>query len=90
MYPEAPENPGGKLNQVVDNIYEEYIRAESLGIIGTQLVFSDIGTPKSSWKEEMLTLFTCAYFGTRRFVARCRVIDSSPSDTSETSEVSDN
>lgn len=51
---EAPENPGGKLNQVVDNVYEEYKRAESLGIIGTQLIFSDIGTPKSSWKEEML------------------------------------
>ena len=51
---EAPENPGGKLNQVVDNVYEEYKRAENLGIIGTQLIFSDIGTPKSSWKEEML------------------------------------
>ena len=54
LYPEAPENPGGKLNQVVDNVYEEYKRAEDLGIIGTQLVFSDIGTPKSNWKEEML------------------------------------
>ncbi|HCJ08621.1 MAG TPA: helicase [Lachnospiraceae bacterium] len=51
---EAPENPGGKLNQVADNVYEEYKRAESLGIIGTQLIFSDIGTPKSAWKEEML------------------------------------
>ena len=48
MYPEASENPGGKLNQVVDNVYEEYIRAESLGIIGTQLVFSDIGTPRGA------------------------------------------
>ena len=54
LYPEALENPGGKLNQVVDNVYEEYKRAEDLGIIGTQLVFSDIGTPKSNWKEEML------------------------------------
>lgn len=53
LYPEAPENPGGKLNLVVDNVYEEYKRAENLGIIGTQLVFSDIGTPKSNWKEEM-------------------------------------
>ena len=54
LYPEAPENPGGKLNQVADNVYEEYKRAEDLGIIGTQLVFSDIGTPKSGWNEEML------------------------------------
>lgn len=50
----APANPDGKLNQVVENIYHEYKQAEKQGIIGTQLVFSDIGTPKSSWKEEML------------------------------------
>lgn len=50
----APANPDGKLNQVVENIYREYKQAEEQGIIGTQLVFSDIGTPKSSWKEEML------------------------------------
>lgn len=50
----ALENPDGKLNQVVENIYHEYKQAEKQGIIGTQLVFSDIGTPKSSWKEEML------------------------------------
>jgi hypothetical protein len=54
LYPEAPENPGGKLNQVVDNVYEEYKRAESMGITGTQLIFSDIGTPKSPWREKML------------------------------------
>ena len=54
LYPEAPPNEGGKLNQVVDNVYEEYKRAESQDIIGTQLIFSDIGTPKSNWKEEML------------------------------------
>ncbi|RKI38487.1 hypothetical protein D7V86_19600 [bacterium D16-51] len=35
-------------------IYREYKQAEKQGIIGTQLVFSDIGTSKSSWKEEML------------------------------------
>lgn len=52
--PAAPANPDGKLNQVVENIYYEYKQAEKQGIIGTQLVFSDIGTPKSSWKEEML------------------------------------
>ena len=50
----APANPNGKLNMVVENIYREYKQAEQSGIIGTQLVFSDIGTPKSSWKEEML------------------------------------
>jgi len=52
--PTAPANPEGKLDQVVDNVYAEYRKAEKDGIIGTQLVFSDIGTPKSSWKEEML------------------------------------
>ncbi|MGN0154646.1 MAG: DEAD/DEAH box helicase family protein [Lachnospiraceae bacterium] len=52
--PDAPESPEGKLNKVVENILYEYHKAEDEGIIGTQLVFSDIGTPKSSWKEEML------------------------------------
>ncbi len=52
--PTAPVNSEGKLNQVIDNVFWEYKRAEEQGIIGTQLVFSDIGTPKSSWKEEML------------------------------------
>lgn len=54
LEPTAPANPNGKLNMVVENIYNEYKQAEQSGIIGTQLVFSDIGTPKSSWKEEML------------------------------------
>lgn len=52
--PDAPNSPEGKLNKVVENIYHEYKKAEQEGIVGTQLVFSDIGTPKSSWKEEML------------------------------------
>ncbi|MCD8109502.1 MAG: N-6 DNA methylase [Clostridiales bacterium] len=43
--PYAPENPDGKLMKVVNNVIYEYRRAESLGITGTQLVFSDIGTP---------------------------------------------
>ena len=43
----APNNPDGKLNKVVDNVYREYKKAESEGIIGCQLIFSDIGTPKS-------------------------------------------
>ena len=54
LEPSAPANPNGKLNQVASNIYKEYKQAEEAGIIGTQLVFSDIGTPKSGWKEEML------------------------------------
>lgn len=52
--PDAPESEEGKLNKVVENILYEYHKAEDEGIVGTQLVFSDIGTPKSNWKEEML------------------------------------
>ena len=32
----------------------EYHKAESEGIIGTQLIFSDIGTPKEKWRPEMM------------------------------------
>ena len=47
-YGEYYENdPGSKLNLVVSNIIKEYKRAEDKGIVGTQLVFSDIGTPKT-------------------------------------------
>lgn len=45
LYPEAPDNPDGKLNKVAENVYREYRQAGEQGIIGTQLVFSDIGTP---------------------------------------------
>lgn len=41
----APNNPDGKLNKVVQNVFYEYDRANSEGKIGCQLVFSDIGTP---------------------------------------------
>lgn len=54
LEPTAPANPHGKLDMVAENVYNEYRQAEESGIIGTQLVFSDIGTPKSAWKEEML------------------------------------
>ena len=54
LEPTAPANPSGKLQQVAENIFHEYQQAKEQGIIGTQLVFSDIGTPKGSWKEEML------------------------------------
>lgn len=50
----APMSIDGKLNKVIENIFYEYERAKEQGIIGTQLVFSDIGIPKVSWKEEML------------------------------------
>lgn len=54
--PDAPNNVDGKLNKVVENVLYEYRKAEQEGIIGTQLIFSDIGTPRSGWKEEMLTV----------------------------------
>ena len=42
---DAPNNPDGKLNKVVENVYREYKKAEADGRIGCQLIFSDIGTP---------------------------------------------
>lgn len=41
------DDPGSKLNLVVANIVKEYSQAKDKGIVGTQLVFSDIGTPKT-------------------------------------------
>ncbi|MGC6173963.1 helicase-related protein [Lacrimispora sp. 38-1] len=49
---DAPNNPVGKLNKVVENIMYEYQKAMGEGKIGCQLVFSDIGTPKSAWSME--------------------------------------
>ncbi|MCM1233827.1 MAG: N-6 DNA methylase [Ruminococcus flavefaciens] len=54
LTPDAPESVDGKLNKVVENVLYEYHKAESEGKIGTQLIFSDIGTPKRAWTEEML------------------------------------
>lgn len=51
----APNNMDGKLNKVVENVFAEYEKAANEGKIGCQLIFSDIGTPKGSWSEEMLT-----------------------------------
>jgi len=42
---DAPNNPDGKLNKVVDNVVFEYRKAIQENKIGCQLVFSDIGTP---------------------------------------------
>ena len=43
--PEAPKNPDGKLEQCIVCVKQEYDAALAEGKIGTQLVFSDIGTP---------------------------------------------
>ena len=42
---DAPNNPDGKLNKVVDNVIYEYEKAKADGKIGCQLIFSDIGIP---------------------------------------------
>ena len=55
LTPDAPESEHGKLNKVVENVLREYRKAEGEGKIGTQRIFSNIGTPKRSWSEEMLT-----------------------------------
>ncbi len=44
---DAPNNPGGKLNKVAENVWNEYKLAKDKGIIGCQLIFSDIGTPNA-------------------------------------------
>jgi N12 class adenine-specific DNA methylase/adenine-specific DNA methylase len=51
----APNNMDGKLNKVVENVASEYEKAGREGKIGCQLIFSDIGTPKESWSETMLS-----------------------------------
>ena len=48
----APDNPDGKLHKVVENVAEEYFKGNENGKTGCQLVFSDIGTPKTSWSSD--------------------------------------
>lgn len=55
LTPDAPESVNGKLNKGVENVLFEYHKAESEGKIGTQLIFSNIGIPKRSWSEDMLS-----------------------------------
>ena len=55
LSPDAPENPDGKLSKVAQNILYEYGRAKDLGMTATQLVFSDIGTPKPG----MFNVYDC-------------------------------
>lgn len=43
LYPDAPNDPDSKVNQAINLIYEEYKNSESIN--GTQIVFSDVGTP---------------------------------------------
>ena len=44
MNPLLPDDPGSKVNACVDNVFK--IWQESAGIKGTQLIFSDLSTPK--------------------------------------------
>lgn len=53
--PDAPNNADGKLNKVVANVLSEYEKAKAEGKIGTQLIFSDIGTPKGAWNPDGMT-----------------------------------
>ena len=39
---DAPNNPDGKLNKVAENVWNEYSKAKADGLIGCQLIFSDI------------------------------------------------
>ena len=48
----APNNPDGKLNKVAANVAAEYFAGNREGKIGCQLIFSDIGTPKTAWTPE--------------------------------------
>lgn len=51
----APNNTDGKLNKVVENVCYEYFKAVNENKIGCQLIFSDIGTPKSGWSSHDLS-----------------------------------
>ena len=62
---DAPNNDDGKLNKVVSNVMTEYQRAKEEGIIGCQLIFSDIGVPKQKWSEGMLE----TGFGTQKSIS---------------------
>ena len=49
---DAPDNPDGKLNKVAANVAAEYFTGNKDGKIGCQLIFSDIGTPKTAWSPD--------------------------------------
>ncbi|BCN29510.1 helicase-related protein [Anaeromicropila herbilytica] len=60
--PNAPNEANSKVNQCIENVYEEYIQSQS--VLGTQIVFCDVGTPNANkkWsvydsiKEELIKL----------------------------------
>lgn len=52
LEPDAPNNPDSKLNKVVENVAAEYFAHNTEGKTGCQIVFSDIGTPKSAWSVD--------------------------------------
>lgn len=43
--PFAPDDPDSKVNQLIQNVFNEYRDSEA--IKGTQIIFSDVGTPNS-------------------------------------------
>ncbi len=43
IIPDAPDEPGSKINKLVDNVYQKYVEFNSNK--GTQIIFSDVGTP---------------------------------------------
>lgn len=45
LYPDAPNNPDSKLNQVVKKVTSMYLASNKGEAIGCQLVFSDVGIP---------------------------------------------
>ena len=49
---DAPNNPDGKLNKVVEHVTAEYFAGNKDGKIGCQLIFSDVGTPKAPWTPD--------------------------------------
>ena len=60
LNPDAPNDPGSKVNQCIEKVYEEY--KNSASIKGTQIIFCDVGTPNKEgrWsvydyiKEELI------------------------------------
>lgn len=52
----APNNPDSKLNQVVNHVTDEYFANNKDGKIGCQLIFSDIGVPKTK-KEDSFDVY---------------------------------
>ncbi len=51
--PDNETYEGSKIMKCVDNIVEQYHKSQD--ILGTQIVFSDIGTPNMKWSEDWET-----------------------------------